>query len=94
MTRVTFKFSDNEIYCECENHAGDHDICTICSTLCNVLVCENMRYGINPIIYEPAHVVILGDERQKEVFIAVLETFRVLSETSDCVGVKVQGNIR
>lgn len=48
----------NGIMFDCQNHAGDHDLCTIISTLCNVLVEQSLHAGVEPTIYNEGHVRI------------------------------------
>lgn len=43
---------------DCQNHAGDHDACTIMATLCNVLVEATFRAGKEPTLYNKGHVRI------------------------------------
>lgn len=43
---------------DCQNHADDHDACTIMATLCNVLVEACFRSGQSPTTYKPGHVRI------------------------------------
>lgn len=94
MTNVSFQFCDDgSIVFECKNHSGDHDTCTICSTLCNVLACEVIRHGRAPAIYKEGHVLISGDKSEREVFIAVLETFKALESMTDKVRAHVEGSV-
>lgn len=59
MTRLILNIDKKtNIYFDCENHAEDHDVCTIISTLCNVLVAEMIRIGLSPQIYQEGHVRI------------------------------------
>lgn len=97
MTTVQCSVENNSIYFECVEHSGDHDTCTICSTLCNVLVCAVQSNGIEPEVYESGHVVIYIRPRVlsevvfaqvKTVFMAVMNTFKALQETSSNVGVR------
>ena len=46
------------IFFDCQNHAEDHDACTIISTLCNVLVEAAFRQGHAPSVYNKGHVRI------------------------------------
>lgn len=41
---------------DCINHAGDHDVCTIVSTLTNVLVEATFAIGYEPTTYDEGHV--------------------------------------
>ena len=58
MTKAIFNFNNWDIMFDCENHAGDHDVCTIVSTLCNVLVAAARKAGIEPTKYDKGHVRI------------------------------------
>lgn len=97
MTTVQCSIEQNTIFFECVEHSGDHDTCTICSTLCNVLVCAVQANGIEPEVYESGHVVIhvkpyrlskVVFDQVKTVFMAVMNTFRALQESSPNVGVR------
>lgn len=48
----------NGIMYDCLNHADDYDVCTIMSTLTNVLVEAAGRAGKEPTVYLPGHVRI------------------------------------
>ena len=59
----------------CQNHADDHDACTIMSTLCNVLVEATFMAGKEPTTYNEGHVRIDlydADYPTLEVFRAVM----------------------
>ena len=89
MTTVTCTKKDG-FHFECVNHSGDHDTCTICSTLCNVLVCAIQLIGVMPEVYESGHVIInVTDEQIKNVrtgmtltFLSVMDAFRELEKQS------------
>lgn len=59
MTKVIMNIDkQSNIMFDCMNHADDHDVCTIISTLCNVLVEECFAIGNEPTVYNPGHVRI------------------------------------
>ena len=72
MTKVTLEIKDNgDIMYDCFNHAGDHDVCTIISTLSNVLCEASFRAGRDPTCYNKGHVRVDipgADEPTIEVF--------------------------
>ena len=64
-----------DIMFDCDNHADDHDACTIMSTLCNVLVEATFMAGKEPTTYNPGHVridIFDADYPTLEVFRAVM----------------------
>ena len=59
MTKVMLRVDEHGgVFYDCMNHSGDHDVCTIMSTLSNVLVAECFRAGYEPTEYNPGHVRI------------------------------------
>ena len=77
MTEVMYDVHDLGLMFDCTNHADDHDVCTIVSTLCNVLVEACMRFDNNfePTIYEKGHVRIdlyMTDDTLIEIFDTVM----------------------
>lgn len=85
MTKIMLRISENrhDIYFDCLNHAGDHDVCTIISTLCNVLVAECIRLGSKPSVYEEGHVHIdieYATPQTVEVFKAVEMVFKEIEK--------------
>lgn len=57
MTKVFMNIDEiSGMYYECMNHAGDHDVCTIVSTLSNVIAEECFIEGHEPTIYNKGHV--------------------------------------
>lgn len=59
MTKVMMNIDEiSGMYYECIEHSGDHDVCTIASTLSNVLVEECFIAGHEPTIYNSGHVRI------------------------------------
>lgn len=68
---------------DCQNHAGDHDACTIMATLCNVLVEASFRAGTSPTTYKPGHVRIDisgADDKTLYLFDAV---WNVMKQAAD-----------
>lgn len=62
MTKVMLtKQPDGTIFFDCLNHCKDRDVCTIISTLCNVIVHAAMKCGVEPTVYEPGHVNVVVD---------------------------------
>lgn len=84
MTKVLLDIKDNgEVFFDCLNHSGDHDVCTIASTLAGVLGIEAEKCGIEPTHYEDGHVNIylpVSEDKHREVFKAVKEAFLQLEE--------------
>lgn len=83
MTKVIFNIDKNDVYVDCTNHAGDHDACTIVSTLMNVLVakCMMCHKPINK--YEGGRVFInthFSDPKDIDVFEAVKFTLEKAAE--------------
>ena len=80
MTKVMMnKDKHNNIMFDCQNHADDYDVCTIVSTLCNVLVESCFRAGGEPTIYNPGHVridITKAQEDTVEVFETVFEVMK------------------
>lgn len=79
MTKVMINIDDiSGIFFDCQMHSGDHDACTIISTLCNVLVEECFRQDREPTIYNPGHVRIdmPYSDAAYEVFAAVEEVMQ------------------
>lgn len=72
MTKVILQIKDNgDLFYECMNHAGDHDVCTIMSTISNFLVEECFECGCEPTVYDKGHVRIdmsNAGELAKEIF--------------------------
>jgi hypothetical protein len=57
MTKVMMNIDEiSRMYYECINHAGDHDACTIASTLSNVICEVCFNEGHEPTIYNSGHV--------------------------------------
>jgi hypothetical protein len=80
MTKVMMDIDKlNNIMFDCQNHAEDHDACTIMSTLCNVLVESCFRIGEEPTIYNKGHVRIdisLAQDDTVEVFETVMAVMK------------------
>ena len=59
MTKVMMNIDEiSGMYYECLEHSDDHDVCTIASTLSNVLVEQCFIEGHEPTIYNSGHVRI------------------------------------
>lgn len=71
MTTVTISHSWFSAFLNVEGHAGDHDVCTIISTITN-MVAAALPEGVEPDIYEDGHVMIKRDAAERRV-IAVTE---------------------
>ena len=57
MTKVFMNIDEiSGMYYECIEHSGDHDVCTIVSTLSNVIVEQCYIEGHEPTIYNKGHV--------------------------------------
>jgi hypothetical protein len=85
MTKVIISMGEDggAFFFDCENHSGDHDVCTITSTLCNVVVarCQEKGYKIDE--YREGHVRIAGnrcDEQTNAVLRSVLRVFEQVQE--------------
>ncbi len=84
MTKVMINVGkDGSFFFDCENHSEDHDVCTIASTLCNVVVAGCIEKGHKIDEYKPGHVHITGDECDKEtsaILRTVLSVFEQVQE--------------
>ena len=80
MTKVMMNIDrQNSIMFDCQNHADDHDVCTIASTLCNVLVEAAFRADSEPTIYEPGHVrldIFKAHDDTLEIFETVMAVMK------------------
>lgn len=65
---------------DCENHSGDHDVCTIASTLCNVVVAICLEKGYKIDTYEPGHVCIKGDHCDDQTSTVLRTVLRVFEQ--------------
>ena len=83
-TKVIFDIKDNgEVYFDCLNHASDHDVCTIVTTLCDVLVAEALMLNHEPDKYEKGHINIYlpaTERHHREVFKAVKMVFEHIED--------------
>lgn len=89
-TVVVIRFEDDLIYFDCENHAGDREVCLQISAICNLLVCECLRYDIQPVQYKEGRVhleIQHATESQREVFRAAEDMLKVLAD-------RYSGNLR
>lgn len=81
MTKILLDINDYGLMFDCINHADDHDVCTIVSTLCNVLVkaCTRFDNEFEPTIYQKGHVRIdlkMTDSTLIEIFNTVLSLLK------------------
>lgn len=80
MTKVMMNIDiDNTIMFDCQNHADNYDVCTIISTLCNVLVEACFRAGEEPTIYNPGHVRIDITKAHNDT-LEIFETVKAVME--------------
>lgn len=89
-TVVVIRFEDDLIYFDCENHAGDREVCLQISAICNLLVCECLRHNIQPVQYKEGRVhleIQHATENQREVFRAAEDMLKVLAD-------RYPGNLR
>jgi len=85
MTKVIISMGEDggAFFFDCENHSKDHDVCTIASTLCNVVVARCLEKGYKIDDYKPGHVRIAGDhcdEQTNAVLRSVLYCFEEVQE--------------
>lgn len=83
MTKVMLNISDNEIFFDCENHAGNKLVCGNISTLCNVLVRATESENLCIDKYETGHVRIYipkPNNTLKSVFSSVKKVFEALED--------------
>lgn len=85
MTKVMFEVHDYGLMFDCMNHADDHDVCTVVSTLCNVLVagCKRFDHDFKPTEYGKGHVRIdlrMVDDIRLELFNSVMAVMEELSK--------------
>ena len=83
MTKVLLNVDgDNNIFFECIQHAGDHDVCTITSALCNYLCTVADCYcGVNARTYTEGHVQLDIEGANEGVvasFMGAMEAFNAL----------------
>lgn len=80
MTKVMMR-ADKEngsIFFDCMNHAGDREVCIMCSTLCNVLGAAVIRANTGDIISTDGHVqfnIEKATDKLYEVFESVMMAF-------------------
>ena len=82
-TVVVIRFEDDLIYFDCENHAGDREVCLQISAICNLLVCECLRHNIQPVQYKEGRVhleIQHATETQREVFHAAEDMLEILAD--------------
>lgn len=83
MTKIIYRNTDHNIYFDCVNHADDHDVCTIVSTLVNVLVAECLKSEIAIKTYEPGHVTISAENANEFVSNAFETVNLLLSQVAE-----------
>ena len=85
MTKVIISIADNggAFFFDCENHSDDHDVCTIASTLCNVIVSWCMERGYRIDDYKPGHVRITGDDCDKATDALLRTILRVFEQVQE-----------
>ena len=92
MTKVIMNFDeDGSIMFDCLNHSGDYDVCTIASTLTNVLVEAVFDIGREPTTYNPGHVRIDVPAMYAH---KVRDTFRIVKKVFDRVQKQYPENIK
>lgn len=77
MTTITLSYSWCSVYYECKNHAGDHDLCTIISTISNMIV-SALPEGVMPDKYESGHVLIQRVMPERQLLEVVKTAEKVL----------------
>ena len=77
------------IFFDCQNHAKK-DVCIICSTLANVLICACRRCGIEPVTDEDGHLTITVDKAEYPL----IETFRAVQDVYEEVAVQFPMNLK
>lgn len=91
MTKVIMIIDEHSnIMFDCMNHADDHDVCTIVSTLCNVLVEECFTLGKEPTTYHEGHVRI----DLSEAPYPAIEVFRAVGKQLERVEHKYPDYVR
>ena len=56
MTKEIMKIDGDSIYFDCRCHAGNREVCAMCSTICNMITCACDRHGIPPAVDEDGHI--------------------------------------
>ena len=85
MTEVLMQIDDTNknIMFGCKNHAGDKDVCIMCSTLCNVLIAACDRANVESVQTGDALVRIIAydtDPNLVETFYIVKDVFDEIAE--------------
>lgn len=89
MTKVMCKMNNDDIkmegsiFFDCMNHAGNREVCIMCSTLCNVLIAACERAKVGDVMTSDAHVqcnINNADGALLEVFASVMEVFKGVAE--------------
>ena len=79
---LTIDESSNLMF-DCQNHADDHDACTIMSTLSNVLVQRCFDIDSEPTVYSKAHVRIDIPNADKETQNIFNMVYKVMQQAAD-----------
>lgn len=56
MTKEIMKIDGDNIYFDCRCHAGNREVCAMCSMICNMITCACDRYGLEPYSDEDGHI--------------------------------------
>lgn len=67
MTKEIMKIDGDSIYFDCREHAGDREICAMCSATCNMIICACDRHGIAPQSDEDGHIRYDIEHADKEL---------------------------
>lgn len=90
MTRVTISHRWPSVFVDVDGHAGDHDVCTIISTVCNMIVMA-LPENVEPEIYSDGRVRIIRDAAERKLIDVVMtaeDVFRELQDRyPDCIKV-------
>lgn len=91
MTEIRFELGEGgSLEFECENHAGDSEVCMIVSTLCNVLVSSFIRSGLPIDEYESGKVLLYTEKANYPL----VETFRTVVDVLEEVSSKYPENVK
>lgn len=85
MTKVMSKIDEKNksIFFDCMNHAGNREVCIMCSTLCCVLQAACERANVGNVMESDAHIqfsIDNADGTLMEVFASVMEVFKGVQE--------------
>ena len=78
MTKMKMYIDDTsgDIFFDCVDHADNKDVCIMCSTLSNVLICACRRVNIEPQTDEDGHLTISVAGAKKPL----ISTFKAVQE--------------